>query len=95
MELIYLKILCRFILVIKPFEESGILRRPRHWDRVSVEITGIGRVAIERRREGQVHLRSLNGMERGLKLSGEQRQVMLYVISILFEFVTMSLDILY
>lgn len=41
-----------------------------------MEITGIRRVDIEvRRREGQLHLRSLNGMERGLKLSGEQRQV--------------------
>ena len=68
---------------------------------MSVEITGIRRVATEvRRRKGQLYLRSLNGIERGLKLLG-QRQMrvrvlklrMLYVISILF--VTVSMDVLY
>lgn len=83
-----------------PQEWGSYERRSRHWDRVNVEITGIRRAAIEVRSKGQLHLRSLNAMERGLKLS-EQRQVrvraeklgMLYMISFLF--VRGSMDILY
>lgn len=45
---------------------------------MSLEITGIRRLVIEvKRREGQLHLRSLSELERCLKVSGKQRQVSL------------------